>query len=101
MDEKYAMSQDSSKMCTAATRPPIAVAVLTSVQHLAERAQTLAERINAKLSSVMTSEQTCNDVSRPKDSIEYPPLFSDLRNSIQVIESALNSIENALSHTEL
>ena len=82
-------------------RQPIAVEVAKLAASIANHAQQVSEIANIKLQPVMTSEtpRACN--GQAKDSVEYPPLFSDLRNSLQGIESALNSIEYMLSRTEL
>lgn len=101
MNEKYSMAQGANQLCTAHERQPVAVEVMNYAQNLAGRAQTLAERLNGKLHTVMTSETPRACVASLKDGAEYPPLFSDLRNSFQGIDSALDSIEYALSRTEL
>lgn len=82
-------------------RQPVAAEVANFAERLARRAQELAERVNGKLHSVMTSEcpRPCEGIG--KDSQEYPPLFADLRGNFQSIASALDSIEYALSRTEL
>ena len=82
-------------------RQPVAADVMQYAQNLANRAQSLAERVNGKLHPVMTSEtpRACGAVC--KDSVEYPPMFSDLRDNLQGIDAALDSIEYALSRTEL
>lgn len=82
-------------------RQTVASEVTEFAQSLANRAQSLAERVEGKLNSVMTSAapRDCGDACSP--SVEYPPLFSELRNSLQGIEASLNTIEYALSRTEL
>ena len=82
-------------------RPPVSTEVAQFAEGLANQAQALAERVNNKLHSVMTS-----DFPRPyevagKTSTEYPPLFADLRGNLMRIDDALESIEYALSRTEL
>ena len=80
-------------------RQPIASNVVALGQSMAKRAQSLAERVNGKLQSVMN-----NDASPPCESTkmdEYPPLFADLRASLRSIEDALNSIDDSISRTEL
>ncbi len=96
------MYENATKICNAPTRQPVSAEVAQFAQNLANRAQALAERVNGKLHSVMTSEtpRACGGAIA-KDSVEYPPLFSDMRNSFQGIDSALDSIEYALSRTEL
>ena len=83
-------------------RKPVSVEVAEFAQNLANRAQDIADRVDGKLHSVMTSSTPRELVNAcVKDSVEYPPLFSDLRINLQGIESALNSIEYAMSRTEL
>lgn len=95
MQPKYANE------ATCAARQPVSAEVAMFAEQLAKRAQDLAELVNGKLHSVMTSEtpRPCEDIS--KDSQEYPPLFADLRNNFQSIAGALDSIEYAMSRTEL
>jgi hypothetical protein len=83
------------------TRQPVSAEVAQFAERLAKQAQELADRVNGKLHSVMTSEcpRPCEAVD--KDSTEYPPLFSDLRENLIMINGALDSIEYALSRTEL
>lgn len=76
MIEKY---ENSGQNAECQNRQPIAIEVVQFADRIACQAQALAERVNDKLYSVMTS-----DCQRPydvvgRDSIEYPPLFSDLR----------------------
>ena len=82
-------------------RNPVAVDVAQLATRIANYAQTVAENANSKLQSVMTSETPRNCSASCKDSVEYPPLFSDLRNSLQGIESALDNIDYMISRTEL
>jgi hypothetical protein len=98
MQPKYGNAIQNAE-CSA--RQPVAAEVVQFAERLANQAQALAERVNGKLHSVMTS-----DCPRPcevtgKDSIEYPPLFSDLRGKLIAINGALESIEYAISRTEL
>ena len=82
-------------------RAPVSNEVVSFAERLANRAQQLAERVNGKLHPVMTSEQPRPCEGNGKDGQEYPPLFSELRNNFQAIAGALDSIEYALSRTEL
>ena len=84
-----------------AKRDPVSVEVAGFAERLANRAQDLAERVNGKLHSVMTSEmpRPCEGIG--KDGQEYPPLFADLRGNFNAIAGALDTIEYALSRTEL
>ena len=84
-----------------ATRQPVAAEVAQFAQNLNQRAVSLAERVNGKLHPVMTSDYPRECCKPTPDSVEYPPLFSDLRGNLQGIEGALNAIEYALSRTEL
>ncbi len=82
-------------------RQPVSAEVAQLAEYLSSRAQALAERVNVKLHSVMTSDCTRPCEVAGKDSTEYPPLFADLRGNLRGIDSALDSIEYALSRTEL
>lgn len=86
---------------TCAARQPASVEVALFAERLAKRAQDLAERVNGKLHSVMTSETLRPCEAIDKDGQEYPPLFNDLRENFQAIAGALDSIEYAMQRTEL
>mgnify|MGYP001559326346 CR=1 FL=1 len=94
------MSSEKNNIGCEAVRRPVAAEVAEFAQFLANRATALSERVNFKLESVMAA-----DCPRPCDTErkeqQYPPLFSDMRNSFRGIEVALDSIENAISRTEL
>lgn len=98
-ESKYA---NEIKVGATPARQPVSQEVAQFAQNLASRAQALAEMVNGKLHPVMTSE-TPRPLSAAceKESVEYPPLFSDIRCNLFGIENALNSIEYALSRTEL
>lgn len=91
----------SEAKLAATERKPVSAEVAGFAELLANRAQQLAERVNGKLHSVMTSETPRPCETTCKDSQEYPPLFADLRNNFQAIAVALDSIDHALSRTEL
>lgn len=82
-------------------RQPVSADVMQYANNLANRAQSLAERVNEKLHPVMTSETPRARGTVCKDSVEYPPMFADMRNNLQRIDAALDSIEYAMSRTEL
>jgi hypothetical protein len=87
-----------------AARQPVSAEVAMFAERLAKRAQDLAERVNGKLHSVMTSDtpRPCEVIVKDsKDGQEYPPLFNDLRVNFQAISGALDSIEYAMQRTEL
>lgn len=82
------------------TRTPVAIDVVRFAELLANRAQSLAERTNVKLHPVMTADYPRPCAENLKEQ-EYPPLFAELRNNFQAIAGALDTIEHALSRTEL
>lgn len=95
MQAKYANE------ASCAARQPVSAEVAMFAERLAKRAQDLAERVNGKLHSVMTSETPRPCEVLGKDGQEYPPLFNDLRGNFQAIAGALDSIEYAMQRTEL
>ena len=97
MLQKYANATEAG----CAARQPVSAEIAQFAERLAQQAQQLAERVNGKLHSVMTSECPRPTEVLCKDSTEYPPLFSDLRGNLIAINGALESIEYALSRTEL
>lgn len=89
-------------VCAAPTaRQSVAAEVAQFAQNLSQRAASLAERVNGKLHPIMTSDYPRECCKPTPDSVEYPPLFSDLRVNLQGIDDALSAIEFALSRTEL
>ena len=82
-------------------RQPVSAEVAEYAERLSNRAYQLAERVNGKLHSVMTSEQPRPCELKSNDPVEYPPLFADMRGNLNGISNALDSIEYALSRTEL
>lgn len=95
------MSSEKNNIGSVVGRRPVASEVADFAQSLANRAAALSERVNCKLESVMVASCPLPDAIEAKDSKEYPPLFSDLRNSLRGIEAALENIESAMSRTEL
>lgn len=78
------------------------------IQHFADRlagrAQDLAKRVEDKLNSVMTGAQpnAGKEIGQiQKGTQALPPLFASLSSKLTSIEGALDSIESALSRTEL
>lgn len=94
MQPKYA----NEAGCVA--KQPLAADMVNFAEVLANRAQSLAERTNGKLHPVMTADYPRPCPENPKEQ-EYPPLFAALRNNFQAIAGALDTIEHALSRTEL
>jgi hypothetical protein len=81
-------------------KEPISVDVANYATRLADRAQRIAEDMSIKLQPVMVDAMPQEGNKRAPDE-NYPPLFSDLRNSFQGIENALDKIEDALLRTAL
>lgn len=96
MDKKYM----NETLCT--SQQSVSAEVAMTAERLAKRAQGLAELLNVKLQSVMTSD-TLNrgELGSIKEEREYPPLFNNLRGSFNAVSFALDSIESALNRTEL
>lgn len=86
---------------TSPPRLPVAGEVAQFAERLAREAQFLAEQVNGKLYSVMTSDYQQPCEAESQDSIEYPPLFSELRVNLISINNALKAIEYAIARTEL
>lgn len=84
-----------------ANKESIAIEVSKYATRLAERAQRLSEEMAGALRPVMTDDKPQVSYGKDMEEQPYPPLFSDLRNSFQNIENALNGIENTLSRTAL
>ena len=87
---------------TVAKREPISMNILSFAQKLADRADSLATRTHNKLGPVMQSQPPSpENLKSVTGSQAYPPMFDELRERFSVIDRALNSIEDALSRTEL
>lgn len=97
MTQQYA----ANAILSAPVRQSVAVEVTQFAESLANRAQQLVERVNEKLQPVMSGEVPRACSASTKESMEYPPLFADLRSNFQAISIALESIEYAMSRTEL
>ena len=95
-----ALATTANEGC-AVGREPLAADILRYGESLANRAQSLAERVNGKLRPVMTSETPRAMPDCAKDAREWPPLFNELRNYFDAVGSALESIDYAMSRTEL
>jgi len=93
------MIQNNIGPCAA--HEPVAADVVSFAERLANKAQQLSEAVNVKLHPVMNSEQPRPCESIGKEIQEYPPLFAELHNKFQAIAGALDSIEYAMSRTEL
>ena len=82
-------------------KQPVSLEIAQLAQDLANKAQALSERVDDKLAPVMISAEPLNSGAVAKDVTEYPPLFSDLRDSLRRINAALDNIGYAMSRTEL
>ena len=100
MNGNKALTPTGNDEC-AADRQPLAADIMNYAASLATRAQNLAERVNGKLRPVMTSEIPRPIPDPAKDAREWPPLFHELRSCFDVVGDALESIEYAMSRTEL
>ena len=96
MKENYAMDTKAGQ-----PREPVSAEVVCFANRLVNQAQQLAGLVNEKLRPVMTSDRPRPCEETVKDGMEYPPLFADLRGNFQAIAVALDSIEYAMSRTEL
>lgn len=87
---------------TVAKREPISQSILSFASRLADKADSLATRTHNKLGPVMQSVPPSPEGLKPvTGSQAYPPMFDELRERFNVIDRSLNSIEDALSRTEL
>lgn len=90
-----------------AARKSVATEVVEHAAHLAKRAQASAERANQVLQPVMITDGLVDGpvpegaISSAQKEREYPPMFAELRANLLTIENAINSINYALSRTEL
>lgn len=81
------------------TRQPISIEIVNFSEKLANQALLLAHQVNVKLQPVMVGET--QQVRADELMTEYPSLFNELRRNFLSIQEALESIENAMSRTEL
>jgi hypothetical protein len=87
--------------CDAKIQDSVASELLKLTQQIAERAGSIAERLNGKLAPVMKSQQPSNPCVGEKLSREFPPLFAEWSSYIFALRSSLDSIEDAIRRTEL
>lgn len=83
------------------TYKPVAGEVADYARDLAKGAEELYERVVSKLHPVMRQETQANPAGISRDISKYPPLFADLHASLTIIESSIESIQDALTRTEL
>lgn len=84
-----------------AKREPISQSILSFASRLADKADSLATRTHNKLGPVMQVPPSPENLNSATVSQTYPPMFDELRERFNVIDRSLNSIEDALSRTEL
>lgn len=96
------MYKDNEK-CTTQPVPQCTVSdeILGYASSLAEQINYLAERVHGKLRPVMVEDYPKAGCCEAVKSREYPPLFNELRNKFDSIKYSIESIESALSRTEL
>ena len=81
-------------------KEPIGQELLKRYANLADKAKELAERVQTKLIPIMNNAPTVAE-DEGKDMLEYPPLFSELREYYKTIKNALNDIDACLSRVEI
>lgn len=83
-------------------RGSVATEVIDYTDYVAKKAHDLAVLVSGRLSSVVLPEieGSASDVSA-KTQREYPPLYAELRNSLQRIDSSLRQIEDMVQRAEL
>ena len=97
MDKPYNENISSAK----AVRESVAQEIIQFASRLSEMSEGLVARVQGKLQPVMLSDRPCGTVEKAREPREYPPLFEELRNRLQIIENSLRNIEGAISRTEL
>jgi len=95
------MYQEKDVCAKNAEREPVSHEIMYSAARIAEKAEALEKRMHDKLGPVMMLCPPACEALNGKTISTYPPLFEDLRSKLDVIERALNSMEEALSRTEL
>lgn len=82
-------------------REPVSVELTRYSEKLAARAENLAEYVHMRLLPVMNNEPPSPPSEKASDMQDWPPLFNELRANFDVVATALDRIEYALSRTEL
>jgi hypothetical protein len=78
---------------------PASNEIMDYASRLASISKDLEERVESRLSPITRpSCPKCKEVSEGR---AYPPLFDDLRNSLNIIEQSLNCISDTIDRTEL
>ena len=80
---------------------PISNEILERLKVLAEKAAAVNDRTQGKLTPVMISPRPVGTPEGMKEPREYPPLFAEIRERLNIIDAALDGISEALSRTEL
>jgi hypothetical protein len=83
-------------------RSPIANVLLEKFTTLADRAQTLAQRTVGTLAPIMHEPvpERVEETKTPEEE-PYPPLLSDYRDNLYLIQDALSTIERCLERAEI
>ena len=86
----------------AVEKQSVAEEVMENLIGLSHKALNVAERLENKLAPVMTQPAlTAETKGCGSDGREYPPLFSDMKDHMTVIEIALHRIEYSIDRTGL
>jgi hypothetical protein len=101
LKKENAMYPEKDDCAKNAEREPASHEIMYSAARIAEKAEALEKRMHGKLGPVMMLCPPPCEAVKGKSIASYPPLFEDLRSKLDVIERALNSMEDALSRTEL
>ena len=101
MTTQNAMYNEKPEREPSTEREPVSKEIMHKAARIAEKAEFLEKRLHGKLEPVM--QLSCPSlVPQGKPPLEvYPPLFEDLRSRLDVIDCCLNSMEDAISRTEL
>lgn len=83
------------------TRESIASELLGNFRNLAERANSLAQRVEGKLQPVMRNQeaQCTAEAGAPEEC--YPPLLDEYRSVMYQIQNSFCTIEDCLNRTEI
>lgn len=81
----------------------VSVDIINYVSMLSEKSQIIVETLNNKLLPVMVKSIPIPEKGKEKEKEEreYPPLFSEIKNHLSIIEQSFNNIEDDLYRTEL
>lgn len=89
------------KAAGSASREPIAITILQRLSSLADFALNTATRLEGRFESVVMPDKPSPETDGKQLIEDYPSLFHEIRTRINIIDNALNRLNNLADRAEL